>query len=93
MVGALQSRIHDVELRAEIQKADLIWGVCPRTGQKTGPYYGIAKLKRIVRRNTGDNLYVVKVDVDPGTDDIEVLYAMVQHIKGACCYEAFVSED
>ena len=90
VTGNLQTRLHDQELRKQIQEADIIFGQHPVTGIKTGPYYGIAQLQRIVRRGTAENAVILHVDVDPETDDIEVLIALVQTIKGASCY---VSND
>jgi hypothetical protein len=85
--------MHDPDLQAQIKDAEVIFGVDPKTGDRNGPYYGIAALKRIVRRGESEGLRVLNVPVDPDTDDIEALCAMVQHLKGAHCYEAFVPEN
>jgi hypothetical protein len=85
--------MHDAALHAEIRGADLIFGADPATGEKSGPYYGIAALKRIVRRNVAEELTVVTIPVDPAMDDVEVLCGIVQATKGAHCYEAFTKKE
>jgi hypothetical protein len=87
--GQLYARRHDRELQAEIEKADIVVGVDPVTGKRSGPYYGIAMIRRIMRRDESENLYVVTLPVDPATDDVEVACALVAVIKGAHCYDAF----
>jgi hypothetical protein len=84
--GQLRNRMHDPDLQAEIRAADIILGADPKTGAETGPYYGVATLRRIVRRNASEKARVLMVPVDPDTDDIEVLCAMVEVVKGAHCY-------
>jgi hypothetical protein len=71
-----------------ITEADIVLGRNTKTGDEV-PYYGIAQMKRVVRRNEPEVANVLKVDIDPDTDDVEVLCAFVKVAKGAHCYEAF----
>ena len=84
--GQLRWRIKDLWLKGEIRAADVVMGIDPGTGEENGLYYGAAALGRIVRRDTPEEVRVLKVPVDPDTDDVEVLCAMVQAVKGAHCY-------
>jgi hypothetical protein len=85
--GNLIDRIHDAKVHEQIRKADVVRGIHPDTGEQVGLFYGVAELNKIVRKGTQKTLVVCNVPVDPDTDDIETLCAMVQTIKGACCYK------
>ncbi len=85
--GALFGRLHDKELHNEIRTAEIVRGVTAQTGADAGVFYGIARLRRIVRRQTGEAAKVLKIPIDPETDDPEVLVALVKTIKGACCHQ------
>jgi hypothetical protein len=89
--GQLRDLVKDPALQAEIARADIVVGMHPVTGERSGPFYGIAAMKRIMRRDKAENLYVTTLPVDPATDDIEAACALVQAVKGAHCYGA-VSE-
>ncbi len=71
-----------------VKAADIVIGRNIKTGAEV-PYYGVALLGRAVRRNERVEASVYRVDVDPDTDDVEALCAMVEAMKGACCYDAF----
>ncbi len=86
--GQLRAKMYDPDLQAGIKSADIILGCDPKSGQHDGVYYGIAQLKRIVRRGAGEAAKVLRVPVDLDTDDVDVLCAMVQILKGAHCYGA-----
>jgi hypothetical protein len=87
--GQLRDRVGDPAVQAEIARADVVVGVHPVTGERSGPFYGIAALKRIIRKHEAEKLYVVALPVDPATDDVEAACALVQVVKGAHCYDAF----
>ena len=74
--------------RESIGAADIIFGVDVATG-KESLFYDIATLKRVVRRDTGEQAKVLRVPVNFSLqfDDLECLIAMVRDVKGACCYE------
>lgn len=86
-VGKLMASLHDPAFQASIRDAEIIIGFDPTTGEEVGLFYGVAQLGRIKRRDTPEDAELFRVPVDPDTDDVEVLYAMVQSIKGACCYQ------
>jgi hypothetical protein len=87
--GQLRARTHDPELHDAIRAADIIFGANPRTDEKSGPYYGIAQIKRIARRDASEMSRWLTLPIDPATDDVEVACALIQTIKGARCYGAF----
>jgi hypothetical protein len=76
------------EFLDEISAADIVVGRNARTGVET-LYFGIAQAKRILRRHEPEHAGVLAVEVDPETDDVEVLCALVTVAKGAHCYTAF----
>jgi hypothetical protein len=84
--GKLATSLHDPVLHALVRSADVVLGVNPKTGKRSGLYYGIAALQRIVGSGIAEPLKVLKVPVDPATDDVEVLCVIVEHVKGAHCY-------
>lgn len=85
-VGNLRARMLDPDFQNEIKNAEIIFGVHPLTKKQVGLFFGIAQIKRVVRRKVVEESLVLSVPVDPDTDDIEVLVAMVKVFKGACCY-------
>jgi hypothetical protein len=84
--GSLRHRIEDAEFRESIRDARIVTAGHARTGEKIGVFYGMALLKRVIRRGAAENAQWLNVPVDPDTDDLEVLAAMVKAIKGACCF-------
>ena len=76
------------DLKEQIREADMIFGVNIADGSES-LFYGIAMLKRIRRRDTGEQARVLRIPVNnsPEFDDLEFLAAVVTTVKGACCYE------
>ena len=75
--GLLRSRMEDQWLQGEIRAADVVMGIDPGTGEENGLYYGVAALRRVVRRGTPEDVRILRVPVDPNTDDVtEVLCAI-----------------
>jgi hypothetical protein len=77
--------LNDPELREAIRTADVVRSIHPETGKQVGLFYGAATLARIARRGTGEHLKTLDVPIDVDTQDVETLYALVEHIRGACC--------
>jgi hypothetical protein len=84
--GWLQQRMLDPEVQAEVRRSDVVLGVNARTGEPAGVFYGIAALKRIMRRGETKQLRVMELPIDSDTDDIEAAIALVTTVKGAHCY-------
>jgi hypothetical protein len=87
-VGQLQARLLDPELHADIARSDVVLGVHPVTGERGSLFYGIAAVKRVIRRGKDEEWVVLELPVDPATDDVEVACVLVKDIKGAHCYRA-----
>jgi hypothetical protein len=75
-----------------IRGADIVLGYNIKTGEQV-PYYGLAMLKRVIRRGEAEQAKIVGFPIDTDTDDVEVLVAMVEVVKGACCYSAFEAPE
>jgi hypothetical protein len=86
--GRLRHRLHDPGLHAAIREADIVRGIHPATGRHAGLFYGIAPVRRVIRRDVAEDLALFEVPVDPDTDDVEVLCTLVKALKGAHCYGA-----
>jgi hypothetical protein len=84
--GALHAKFADAEYRAKIQGAHIIVGVDSRTGEKS-LFFGRKSLERIVQSGEGKNMIMMHVPVDFETDDVEMLCAACQAIKGSYCYD------
>ena len=89
-VGNLVTKVHDPDFKAAIKDAEIICGFHPATREQVGLFYGVAQLRRIITKGADETAEVFNVPVDPETDDLEVLVAMVQAIKGTCCYQDLV---
>lgn len=85
--GELRKHIRDEELSSLINGAEIVLGVDHATGNTLGLYWGETKALRIegdhaAGRKTHEISKVLKVPLDPDTDDPDVLTKMIEQIKG-----------
>lgn len=77
------------EIQRLLAEAGVILGVDRNTGTQT-PFYGRETLVLFAQRPQEPNLAfprpVVMVSYDNGSDELELLYTLVQYLKGGCCY-------
>jgi hypothetical protein len=90
--GNLKVRLNDRDLRDSITEADFIMGVNPRTGESAGLFYSVAQFRRIERSDPTETAEVLSLEVDPETDDVDVLCEMVKAIKGSHCFSPAANE-
>jgi hypothetical protein len=84
--GSVRDQIDDPKFQDQIKGAQVIRGVHHLTGDQIGLFYGAAVLRRIIRKETEETASVMNVPLNPDTDDIEALIAVVKAVKGDCCY-------
>jgi hypothetical protein len=90
--GNLKARLNDRNLRESIAEADFIMGVNPRTGESVGLFYRVAQFRRIEISEPTETAEVLSLEVDPESDDVDVLCEMVRAIKGSHCFSPIANE-
>ena len=82
--GQLRARMDDPDLLARIEAADFIMDLDSKDGlMRTILYYGQDRFRRIPGGNMRARGQMMCIPVDPATDDVEVLCAMVESVKGS----------
>jgi hypothetical protein len=83
--GTLWGELGRPELREEIVRAGIIWGVDVRT-RRGSLFFGMATLERCVRTGIAKETHLLTLPIDFGTDDPECLIAACLVLKGSHCY-------
>ena len=76
--------------RPELHAADLIFGVDRMSGRKF-LVYGADALRNVIKTGESESFYVLRIELDQETDDLERLIALMEVVKGKHDYQA--SED
>jgi hypothetical protein len=84
--GNLKSRLKNADLRDAIKNADFIMGIDPNTGACIGLFHGVDLLGRTARIDIAETAEVLNLEVDPKTDDVDVLCEIMKAIKGSHCF-------
>ena len=64
----------------------LSWVLIPGRAKRAASTMVSPQSKRVMRRGIAETVKILKVPVDPATDDVEVLCVIVEFVKGAHCY-------
>jgi hypothetical protein len=80
------SALKNDDVRAELKRADVIFGHDDAQGGELVLFYGIALLHRMLAEGRSPQFRVFNVSYDSRTDQLEWLVAAVRALKGSCCY-------
>ena len=84
--GSLWGRLGRPKVREELKGAAVLFAVDKKT-QAEYLVFGRATLERVIATRRGELATVVKVPINFDTDDLEVLLAFCEVVKGGHCYD------
>jgi hypothetical protein len=83
--GTFWAEVSKPEVRKEIEKAGIIWGVDVRT-RRPSLFFGMELLERGARTGLAEKTHLLRLPIDFATDDPECLVAACLVLKGSHCY-------
>ena len=77
--------------RQELHAADLVFGVDRMSGREF-LLYGADALRDVIKTGESKSLYVIRIELDQETNDLERVLALMTVVKGKHDYQATVGD-